>query len=130
MVRTVADVMERNVHTIHCQSSILEAEEILSRRRIAAAPMVSTDGHVLGVVTITDVTRFRHEHSKEDPADRLVFEIGTPITVTIDAGATLRAAAREMTDNQVHRLVVVSGGAPVGVVSALDLVAQLANGSL
>jgi CBS domain-containing protein len=128
MAGTVADVMERNVHTIHCQSSILEAEAILSRRRISAAPMVSTDGHVLGVVTITDVTRFRHEHAKEDPADRLVFEIGTPITVTIDAGASLRDAAREMIDNQVHRLVVVSGGAPVGVIAALDLVAQLANG--
>lgn len=128
MARTVAEVMERNVHTIHCQSSILEAEAILARRRISAAPMVSTDGHVLGVVTLTDVTRFRHEHAKEDPADRLVFEIGTPITVTIDAGASLRDAAREMIDNQVHRLVVVSGGAPVGVIAALDLVAQLANG--
>ncbi len=127
MARTVADVMERNVHTIHCQSSILEAEAILARRRISAAPMVSTDGYVLGVVTITDVTRFRHEHAKEDPADRLVFEIGTPITLTIDAGASLRDAARAMTDNQVHRLVVVSGGVPVGVIAALDLVAQLAN---
>jgi predicted transcriptional regulator len=130
MVRTVADVMERNVHTIHCQSSILEAEAILLQRRISAAPMVSTDGFVLGVVTITDVTRFRHEHAKEDPADRLVFEIGTPITATIDARASLRDAAREMSDNQVHRLVVVSGGVPVGIIGALDLVAQIAVGGI
>lgn len=130
MALIVSDIMERNLQTIHCQSSILEAEAILARNRITGAPMVSTDGHVLGVVSVTDITRFRHEHAKEDPADRLVFEIGTPITVTVDAGATLRNAALEMTRHQVHRLVVVSGGVPVGIVSALDLVAQVANGSV
>lgn len=125
---TVADIMERCVHTIHCQSSVLEAEAVLARNRVSGAPMVSTDGHVLGVVSATDVTRFRHEHASEDPSVRLVFEIGTPITITVNANSTVRAAAREMTRNQVHRLVVVSSGVPVGIISALDLVAQLANG--
>ena len=127
---TVSDIMERNVQTVHCQSSILEAEAILVRNRITGAPMVSTDGHVLGVVSITDITRFRHEHAKEDPSDRMVFEIGTPITVTVEASASLRKASLEMTRHQVHRLVVVSGGVPVGIVSALDLVAQVANGTI
>lgn len=128
MALTVADIMERCVQTIHCQCSVLEAEGILARGRISGAPMVSTDGHVLGVVSVTDVTRFRYEHAQEDPATRLVFEIGTPITVTVEAGASLREAAAEMTRNQVHRLVVVSGGTPVGIISSLDLVAQMAAG--
>ena len=127
---TVADIMERNVHTIHCQSSVLEAEALLVRNRIGGAPMVSTDGHVLGVVSVTDITRFRHEQAGEDPAERMVFEIGTPITVTVDAGASLREAALTMTRHQVHRLVVVSAGVPAGIVSTLDIVAQVANGNL
>ncbi len=125
---TVADIMQRCVHTIHCQNSILEAEDLLARNCISGAPMVSSDGQVLGVVSVTDVTRFRHQNVDADPADRPVFEIGTPITITVDANATLRDVARQMTCNQVHRLVVVSAGVPVGIVSALDLVARMATG--
>jgi len=124
---TVGDIMERCVQTIHCQCSVLEAESILARNRISGAPMVSTDGHVLGVVSVTDVTRFRYEHANDDPAERLVFEIGTPVTITVDSTASLREAAIQMTRNQVHRLVVVSAGTPVGIISSLDLVAQIAN---
>lgn len=127
MATIVADIMERNVHTIHCQSSILEAERLLARHGVSGAPMVSTDGHVLGVVSLTDITRFRHEQSGENPGDHMVFEIGTPVTVTVEAGASLCEAARLLTEHQVHRLVVVRGGAPVGIVTALQLLAEYAK---
>jgi len=129
MAVVVSDIMERCVKTIHCQCSVRDAEAFLAEHGISGAPMVSTDGHVLGVVSVTDVTRFRYEHAQDDPADHMVFEIGTPITVTVEAGASLREAATEMTRNQVHRLVVVSAGRPIGIVSALDLVAQMARGA-
>jgi predicted transcriptional regulator len=130
VAQTVADIMEQGAQTVHCQGSVADAERLLASRGRQAAPMVSTDGHVLGVVSLTDITRFRHEHAKEDPAERMVFEIGTPVTVTVEAGATLQDAARELAAHQVHRLVVVQGGSPVGIVSALDIVALVARGNL
>ncbi|MBW2383349.1 MAG: CBS domain-containing protein [Deltaproteobacteria bacterium] len=130
MAQTVADIMERSEQTVHCQSSIADAERLLASRGLSGAPMVSTDGHVLGVVSITDITRFRYEHAKEDPTDRMVFEIGTPVTITVSASATLQDAARDLSEHQVHRLVVVRGGVPVGIVTALDIVAQVARGNV
>jgi CBS domain-containing protein len=109
---------------------VADAERLLAEHAISGAPMVTTDGHVLGVVSITDITRFRHEHSGEDPNARMVYEIGTPVTITVDVGATLRDAARELTQHQVQRLVVVSGGTPVGIVTALHIVGEVARGNI
>ncbi|MBW2233203.1 MAG: CBS domain-containing protein, partial [Deltaproteobacteria bacterium] len=42
----------------------------------------------------------------------------------------LQDAARDLSEHQVHRLVVVRGGVPVGIVTALDIVAQVARGNV
>ena len=117
----VSDVMERCVHTIHCQQSVAEAEDILSSNRISGAPMVASDGQIMGVVSNTDIIRFHHESRHADPEAQMVYEIGTPIVVTVDEQATLREAAGLMAKREIHRLVVVRGGIPVGILTSLDV---------
>ena len=117
----VSEVMERCVHTIHCQQSVAEAEHILTRSRISGAPMVASDGQIMGVVSKTDITRFHRDSRHADPEAQMVYEIGTPIAVTIDEGATLREAAGLMAEREIHRLVVVRGGVPVGIITSLDV---------
>ncbi len=126
----VADIMERNVKSIHCQSSIAAAESMLVEQGFTGAPMVSTDGQILGVVSMTDIVRFRHEHSQENPHSRMVYEIGTPVPITIEGKADLREAARLLVQNQIHRLVVVDAGVPVGILTTLDVIEQVARGRL
>jgi CBS domain-containing protein len=49
--------------------------------------------------------------------------------VTVDAAATLAAAADRMTRDGIHRLVVVDDhGRPIGVLAAMDYVALAAEG--
>ncbi len=128
MELTVEDVMERDVHAIHCQCSVAEAETKLSHHRISGLPMVSAEGQILGVVSMTDIVRFRSEHKDADPEQSMVYEIGTPETITVHAETPLREAASLFVKNRIHRLVVVRKGVPIGIVSTFDIVDQYARG--
>ncbi len=81
--------------------------------------MVASDGQIMGVVSKSDITRFHRDSRHADPEAQMVYEIGTPIAVTIDEQATLREAAGMMAEREIHRLVVVRGGIPVGILSSL-----------
>ena len=48
--------------------------------------------------------------------------------VTVTADAPVRDVARELVARRIHRVVVVDGGALVGIVSALDVVELVAEG--
>jgi predicted transcriptional regulator len=127
MALCVSDIMERNVKSIHCQSSIAAAEEMLVTNRFTGAPMVSTDGQILGVVSMTDIVRFRYDHSEENPHSRMVYEIGTPVPITVEGKASLCEASKLLVENQIHRLVVVDAGVPVGILTTLDIIEQVAR---
>lgn len=50
-----------------------------------------------------------------------------PVTVSPDT--TVEAVAREMLDRRVHRVIVVEGQRPVGLIASLDLLTLLADRS-
>lgn len=62
-------------------------------------------------------------------------DFGTPVTdyttgdvFTLDAGASIEDAAREMADRQLHRLPVTENGRVVGMVSLGDLANRTVGG--
>lgn len=120
----VGDVMKERVLTIHCQKTVSEAEDFLVANEISGAPMVATDGQIMGVVSKTDIARFRSESRTGDPRVQMVYEIGSPIPITVEVVSCVRKAARIMAEKRVHRLIVVKGGVPVGILTTLDI-AQL-----
>jgi len=126
----VFDVMEKRVVTIHCQQPVSEVEQLLVENEVTGAPMVSHDGRVMGVISMTDITRFHALASGQSAQETMVFEIGTPETVTVASGAPIRDAAKLMVEHHIHRLVVVQGGLPVGIVSTFDIVSRVASGEL
>jgi predicted transcriptional regulator len=123
----VGDIMERCVRCIHCQQSIAETEEFLTANRISGAPMVATDGQVMGVVSKTDITRFHRDARRSDPEAQIVYEIGTPIAVTVEETTPVKQAAELMVSRQIHRLVVVRAGFPIGILSSLDIAKLVAE---
>lgn len=56
-MKTVADIMQRDVATIAPDASLRELTLFLADRGISGAPVVSEDGALLGVVSASDVVR-------------------------------------------------------------------------
>ncbi|WP_457624164.1 chloride channel protein [Persephonella sp.] len=53
----VKDVMERNVITINPDATILYASKFMQENSISALPVVDKEGHLIGMITSTDVIK-------------------------------------------------------------------------
>ena len=129
----IREVMQGKVVTISCDASVQALEETLTTRKISGAPVLSSDGRLMGVVSKTDASRFRAICKRErelgktphSPETTQVWEICTPNAVTIGAETDVKDGARKMLDHQVHRLIVVDDKEVVGIVSAFDFLRLL-----
>jgi CBS domain-containing protein len=128
---TVEDVMTREVETVAPGTSLKEVARVLSWHRISGAPVVQ-DGVPVGVVSQSDIVV--KEQESEGQARRLVLrrrrrpnavvaaDVMTAPPVTIAPQTSAVGAARLMVERDVGRLLVVSGGRLVGIVTRGDLV--------
>jgi CBS domain-containing protein len=132
----VSDVMTTSVVTVTSQTSCKQVAKIMAERRVNAVPVVTNDGHVLGMVSEADVLRkqeraFRRlgtglpRHSRRERAQaqaRNAAGLMTSPAITIHPDAPLGAAARLMNGHRIRRLPVVDpAGKLIGIVSRRDL---------
>jgi CBS domain-containing protein len=138
----VRDVMSEDVVTVGPQTSLKEVARLLTEWRISGAPVVGIDGHVLGVVSESDIL-WKQEPGRRrklewlraiDDRSRLkcsavnAGEAMTSPPVMIDQDAFVADAARLMLERSVKRLPVVSKGELVGIVTRSDLIRAFARG--
>jgi CBS domain-containing protein len=129
----VADVMTMDPVTIGVEESVEAAERLMASYGIRGLPVVDADGHLVGVVSQTDLMFEGGPSLSQLVRGRIsklrVGELMSSPPVTVGMSATLSEAARLMRDERVHRLVVVNDDArPIGVLSATDYVALIADG--
>lgn len=132
----VSDVMTADVVTVGTATPYKEVARIMTERKVSAMPVVTTDGHVLGMVSEADVLRkeerlFRRlgtglpRRSRRERAQALARNAGELMTspaITIHPEAKLGAAARLMNGHRIRRLPVVDpSGKLIGIVSRRDL---------
>ena len=96
-----------------------EVRHLLETRDISAVPVVDRDGKLRGIVSLSDLLHGPRGEG-EPEALPLASDVMEPRVLTITEGATMREAARVMLDRQIHRLVVVREGTPVGMLSTRD----------
>jgi CBS domain-containing protein len=143
---TAKDVMTKRVLTIQGDALVSELVSLLSENMITGAPVVDSDGKIVGVVSTTDVARqsakrsFKREHtpdfylhgwelieddihsfSVEEESDEKVQDIMTPVIFSVSENATISEMADTMVGGRIHRLIVTAGDAVVGIVTTLDL---------
>ena len=126
----VAELMSIDPVTIGADEPAHAAEKRMAERRVSGLPVVDRDGHLVGVVSQTDIVRAHASgQSLEAWPGLAVRHLMTAPAITIRIDASLVDAARRMEDRHVHRLVVVASDdrTPIGVVSTLDLVGSLAD---
>lgn len=134
-IKTVAELMQRNVRTVRPDTSIAEVVLSLADAHVSGLPVVDDAGRVIGVVSTSDVLNAEAETNDSAARQELlegtaVREIMTRTPFTITPDTDVRSAARQMLYADVHRLFVTEDTRIVGVVSTTDIVRAVAQGKI
>jgi predicted transcriptional regulator len=122
----VGNLMTVDPVVIDPDASAHDAEMLLKSYRISGLP-VTVDGAVVGVISQTDLLNAHSSELIGANWDRVkVRHLMSRPAVTVHLATTVTRAARLMLDEHIHRVVVVDDeGAPVGVLTASDLLRVL-----
>lgn len=132
----VSDVMNPAVITIQDEAPLSAAIDTLREHRISALVVVDHSGHMVGVISQTDLLR-AWQQSIQDPGvmSSSVSDYMTRDVISCGPHKSLDYAMRLLNEHKIHRLVVVEtrdGGRfvtdrmmPVGILSQTDIVRTL-----
>lgn len=131
----VRDAMTSPVVTVHVEDGLDTAARLLREHGVRALPVVDDAGHVLGMVTDTDVVRdavprdpwARDLHpSAGGPHPATVRDVMSFHPVAVPPDVELPVAADLLVSRQLTSLPVVEDGVVVGILTRRDLVAVVA----
>jgi predicted transcriptional regulator len=154
--RCVKDVMNPDIMTVADDMTTDELARYLTEREISGAPVVNSQGDLVGVVSMTDIGRQLAEPSEFVSSRRSEFydagkdagddatldsleqrfpdegavavrEVMTPVVHHVPATAPIAEAARIMVEHHIHRLVVTQAREPVGIITSMDLLRVVAE---
>ncbi len=145
----VADVMTRQVFCIPVDETLQQAAKRFLDKGVASAPVIDREGVCVGMVGLRELLRVALGATATDPEfgagggsdgngtkssmggtedGRRVAEVMSHGVQSIAPETGILAAARIMCLQHAHRLVVLdSQGAPIGMVSSMDVVSTLVN---
>lgn len=149
------DLMNEEILTVSEDWSARQLSEFLTEHEISGAPVVDAEGHVVGVVSLSDLARAeagegRLVPDRSDPdywvrgweekasLDELhglrletegpsVRELMNPAIFSVDEETPVSEVARSMIDAHIHRVLVTRGRKIVGIVSTTDLLGLLVD---
>ncbi len=147
-MKTVADIMTKEVITVRTDTTIRELAELFVTNRISSLPVVDADGRLIGVVTESDlvdqnknvhlptvislfdwVIYLESEKSLEKELQKMggrtVADIYQHEVASIVSTASISTAADQMSNHHVNALPVVDNGALVGIVARIDIIRTL-----
>ena len=133
-IAIVAQAMALEPIVIRDDAPLAEAAELMDRHVVSGLPVVDHAGCLLGVISQADLVRARStEYLWANWTGLSVRHLMTKPALTVRRSTTLRAAAREMERNHIHRLVVVADDdptLPIGIISMTDVVHAIAAEAL
>jgi CBS domain-containing protein len=126
---TVANLMTRSPVVVTEDDAVAGVAELLAGYEITGLPVVDDADRLVGVISQTDLVRLRGSTLPWSGWHGLmVRDLMTTPAKTISGSASLDEAARQMTEEHVHRLVVVDiRQTPIGVISESDIVREIAD---
>ncbi len=144
------DIMNTNVLSVGMDWSLEQLADYLVENSISGVPVTSEEGKLLGVVSMTDIVRYRsmpsieqrpddtHEYyiysperqysPEEVEASRIeaeslvtVRDIMTFITFNVDEGTSIQEVADAMLRGGIHRVLVTRDNVLVGIITTMDI---------
>jgi CBS domain-containing protein len=144
---TAANVMTAPVLTIPQETSLQEAARLLCRSSISGAPVVDEQGRCVGVISSSDFVTWAGKGAEtvetveaigfiapwgelihiQDSPNTEIRNFMTARPISVAPGTPIGDLARKMAENHIHRVLVVEGSRPKGIVSSTDIMAALAR---
>lgn len=116
----VQTVMTTEVAMVRTTEMVGTVRRMMIEEGIHSVPILDDADKLQGIITSSDLV-------EEWDADMGVTMVMTEAVETVSPLATAVEAAKLMLDQRIHHLVVMDGGAVVGVVSSFDLLRELAG---
>jgi CBS domain-containing protein len=117
----VKDVMTRHVECVSPEDTLQTAARKMRDLDVGPMPVCGPDGKLAGMVTDRDIT-VRATADGEDPKATKVRDAMTPEVVYVFEDQDTGDAARQMTEKQIRRLLVLNRDKKLsGIVSLGDL---------
>ena len=126
--RTVRDAMTKGTINVSEDWRLSDAARLLDTYHVSGAPVIDRAGHLVGVLSQTDILRARViDHLWSALPGLAVRHLMTAPAVTAREDTPLDEAVSLMEEQQIHRLVVVAEDAqtPIGMLSTSDVVHEL-----
>jgi CBS domain-containing protein len=150
-LKKAKDVMKKQVVAVRPTLLIQELANLFDDRGISGAPVINRYGHLVGVVSKTDLVR--HNRDGETPHDRFSFykegtqeflpkgfhletpdrtevaEIMTPAIIQAKEETPVPQLARVMRRKHIHRIFITNKKKLLGVVTTMDLLRLMEGGA-
>ncbi len=132
------DIMTADLVSAGPQATLREAMELLSEQHISGVPVVS-GAKVVGVFTATDLLDFLAEHDETSGSlgvgrrsrthldEVMVSEVMTRTVHSLPPECSVEEASAFMRQAQIHRVLVMKGGALLGIVTTTDVAKAVAD---
>ena len=124
--RPISAVMDATLWTVHAEDSIERVEQILAEQGLSSAPVVGSNGAVIGMLGSAELTQF-HFDGKNAKAVQ-AWEISRITAFEVSPADTLEDVAKLMSDNKIENISVTEFGRLKGIVSTRDLLQELLKG--
>ena len=125
MTRTVADIMATQLVTFSPDMNIHEAIRILLDKRISGAPVVDSNGALVGMLSKKDCLKIVFSSQYHDDWGGPVRDFMSVPVETLDADMDLVSAAQRFLASHFRRFPVLRDGKLVGQVSRYDILKVL-----
>ncbi|WP_174591710.1 M50 family metallopeptidase [Methanocella conradii] len=116
----VKDIMTTDVHTMEANATAAECIETMFKLKHLGYPVVE-EGKMVGIVTLTDVSRVPAEARAATP----VRDVMTRRVITLKPDDDAFMALQKLSTNRIGRLVVMEGDRIAGIVSRTDMLKAL-----
>jgi predicted transcriptional regulator len=120
-----SDVMIKDVVVISETAPLKEVTHLFSERKITGAPVVNTQGELVGVLSETDIIRKSNSIGAWSP--NTAGQIMTKPPVTVPPETTLKRVCELMYNRRIHRVVVAEGRQIRGIITTMDILRAIAT---
>ncbi|RMF37971.1 MAG: CBS domain-containing protein [Planctomycetota bacterium] len=125
------EIMTRTLVTLSPDLDVFQAIDILLKKRISGAPVVSADGKFLGIFSESSCMRFVINAAYDNLPDASILAFTDPNPPTITPETDLLTICQTFIDQATRRLPVLENGRLVGNISRRDVmrvIAEMAKG--
>lgn len=113
-----SELMQRNLITVHADTALGEAVNLLIRHRISGLPVVDDAGELQGILTEKDVLRLLYEDAGRFTTAR---DLMTREVRAFQADDDLAQVCDCLMANHFRRVPILQGRKLVGLISRADL---------